>query len=231
MNKILLIEDDPEIYNIVNSAIGGQVELKWAERIAAARKALSEEHFDLILLDVELPDGNGMDFCLQIQSIADAQNTAIFFLTAHGDLSQKVMGFSAGADDYVVKPFSPLELKARIEARLKKNSMLRNSQSLLSWKELKINRNNHEVSVFNGTAFENVNLTSIEYKILSFFAQHPDTVVSRDDILNTVWGKEVYVDARSVDTHVSKLRKKLDKVSHIIKSVHGAGYKFVPNKA
>src|SRR5262245_31389582 len=117
MKKILLIEDSKEIFTIVKQAIGALVDLDWAPTVEEARKKLAAVNYALILLDIELPDGNGIDFCSEIQS--SLTQTAIFFLTSYTNLSDKVLGFSAGADDYITKPFAPLELKARVESKLR----------------------------------------------------------------------------------------------------------------
>ena len=155
--------------------------------------------------------------------------TAIFFLTSHDSLSEKVLGFSAGADDYITKPFDILELKARVEAKLRKMEYQSASLDKLKWKEVSIDKNRQEVSVVDDQgAYHKVELTALEFKLLTFLANQPGHVIHRDKILDEIWGENIHVYSRSVDTHVSKLRKKLGSASHVIESVHGAGYKFSP---
>lgn len=228
-NNILLVEDSPEIFTLVNQALSGLCEIKWAKTLQEARQTLNSETFQLMLLDVSLPDGSGFDFCTELQAQNKLLETPVFFLTAKSELSEKVLGFSAGADDYIVKPFAPLELKARVEARLKKMELLKDQSGHYRWREIEIDTQRQKVWTFSEqNERENVDLTALEFKLLALFAKQPEAVVSRDTILNEIWGEDVHVYSRSVDTHVSKLRKKLGNRSDLIASVHGAGYKFCP---
>lgn len=226
MYRILLVEDSKEIHQMVAQTVSTMADLTWAATVQEASKALSGQPFDLIILDVELPDGNGIEFCTQLQS-THAQ-VPIFILTAHAELSEKVLGFSAGADDYITKPFSPLELRARLEARLRKSKLREALSDTFKWKELQISKSRQEVSIQEGTGLQKVDLTALEFKILMYFAVRPGVVIARDQMLNDIWGEDIHVYHRSVDTHVSKLRKKLGAVSHIVESIHGSGYKFNP---
>lgn len=227
-HKILLIEDTKEIYNMVNQSLTYIANLSWAQTISEAKKMVSSERYDLILLDVQLPDGNGIDFCVELQAGGATLQTPIFFLTASDTLSEKVMGFSAGADDYIVKPFSPIELKARVESKLKKIEIMKQVSDVLQWDEIKINKNKQEVEILFDGDFKKVDLTALEFKLLIYLASSPNDVFSRDEILNEIWGDDIHVYSRSVDTHISKLRKKLGPASYLIKSIHGSGYKFSP---
>ena len=226
MQTVLLVEDSKEVFTMVKQAIGSIVDLHWVESIDTARDKLNED-LSLILLDIELPDGSGVDFCTEVQ--ASFPDLPIFFLTSHDDLSDKVLGFSAGADDYITKPFQPLELKARVESRLKKEATRKQSTELLKWVEIDIDKNCQEVKILNEGVYEKIDLTALEFKLLTYFAGQEGHVIPRDKVLDDIWGKDVHIYSRSVDTHVSKLRKKLGPVSHIIQSVHGAGYKFSPS--
>lgn len=228
MISVLLIDDSPEIHEIVKSSLGSIYNIVWASNLQSGQQEIERHKFDLILLDLELPDGNGMDFFIQIQPQLMTLGTPLFFLTANSDISSKILGFSMGADDYIVKPFSPLELRARAEARLRKQELIKNQVSVLSWRDIRINKDSQDVYVNNNGQFEKIKLTATEFKILLLFANKPNLVIPRDEILNSVWGQDVFVDPRSVDTHVSKLRKKLGPVSHLVESIHGTGYKFVP---
>jgi two-component system alkaline phosphatase synthesis response regulator PhoP len=226
MNRILLVEDSKEIYQMVVQSVAQIAELTWAKSVEEAKAEIVKQNFDLILLDVELPDGNGIDFCSSIQTTHS--HVSIFFLTGQSNLSDKVLGFTAGADDYITKPFSPLELRARIESRFRKNQQQVVHSDIYKWKELQINKSRQEVSTTVDGVTQRVELTALEFKILMYFAYRPGEMIERDKILNDIWGQDIHVYQRSVDTHVSKLRKKLGAVAHIVESIHGSGYKFNP---
>jgi DNA-binding response OmpR family regulator len=226
MHKILLVEDTKEIYQMVLQSTTHIAELTWVKSVQEAKAEIARNSFDLFILDVDLPDGNGIEFCSSLQ--ATHAHIAIFFLTGHTDLSEKVMGFSAGADDYITKPFSPLELRARLESRLRKNKQQVSLSDNLKWKELQINKSRQEVLICKAGEFQKTELTSLEFKILMYFANHCGEVINRDQMLNEIWGQDIHVNHRSVDTHVSKLRKKLGPVADVVESIHGAGYKFNP---
>tara|TARA_B100001971_G_scaffold215192_1_gene259858 strand:+ start:112420 stop:113115 length:696 start_codon:yes stop_codon:yes gene_type:complete len=226
-HSVLLIEDSKEIYNLVNTSLSTPlIQLEWAANAKEASDKYTSNQYDLILIDIELPDGNGIEICNQI--LNKNPETSIFFLTAKDDLSEKVLGFSAGAEDYITKPFNGLELKARVEAKLKKLEILKQAKNEMKWKEIAINQATQEVSINMEGDNKDIDLTALEFKLLIYFAQRPYEVINRDTILNDIWGEDVHVYSRSVDTHVSKLRKKLAEASHLIESVHGAGYKFNP---
>ncbi len=226
MKRILLVEDSKEIYLMVLQSLQSIAEIVWAMDLSSARKLLATDVFDIFILDVELPDGKGFDICPEIQ--AKSPQSPVFFLTAHGELSDKVMGFAVGADDYITKPFSPIELSARVEARLKKVDLFKRTSDIMKWSSLRINKVRQEVHVLEGADEVKVDLTALEFKLLTYLANRPYEVIHRDELLDQLWGVDVHVYARSVDTHVSKLRKKLGTSSHIIQSVHGTGYKFTP---
>lgn len=228
-HSVLLVDDSEDTYAMMRSVVGNGVHLIWAETLASAWKIIGSEMLSLILLDIELPDGNGIDLCSQLYGRGVLAKTPIFFLTSHGDLSERVMGFTAGADDYIVKPFVPIELRARIEAKLRKVEAQRKHSNVLKWKEIEINRNRQEVQILTDAGVKKVDLTSLEFKLLLYFAANAENVLSRDEVLDEIWGKDVHVYSRSVDTHVSKLRKKLGAAGHVIKSVHGSGYRFCPS--
>ncbi len=226
MNKILLVEDSVEIYTLVHRALNNTCEMTWVKNIEDAKESMISNRYSIILLDIELPDGNGLDYCAELNS--SNPNQAIFILTSHSSLSDKVLGFTAGADDYITKPFEMLELKARIEAKLKKLS----DQTSLKFKNdiIEIDKNCQSVKVKDGEKFVDANLTHIEFRLITYLSDRIEQVIPRDELLNEIWGKDVYVYARSVDTHVSKLRKKIGSASELIKSIHGVGYKFSEKK-
>ncbi|MAZ47393.1 MAG: DNA-binding response regulator [Halobacteriovoraceae bacterium] len=228
MKKILLVEDSKEIKQLVDVALSNNIaNLDWAKTIEEARSFLDKNDYTLVLLDIELPDGSGFTLCSEIQN--SSADTAIFFLTAHGELSEKVMGFSAGADDYITKPFEPLELQARVAAKIKKIELSQANADRLEWETIHINKSSQEVLIKDEEGeMKSVELTSLEFKLLMYLANRVGQVVEREKMLDEIWGEDVHVYARSVDTHISKLRKKLENQSETIESVHGVGYKFKP---
>lgn len=228
MKKVLLVEDSKEIFNMVTMSLSSIADVTWSTDLSQAKQTLESESYDLYLLDMELPDGKGVELCSLIQTKDVA--APIFFLTSHGDLSEKVLSFSAGADDYIVKPFEPLELKARVEARFRKMNLRQDKMTHLRWAEVEIDTLTQEVKVFDDQQkkWTQTELTALEFKLLMYFATRVNHVIHRDKILDDIWGKDVHVYPRSVDTHVSKLRKKLGPASGVIDSIHGAGYKFNP---
>lgn len=225
--KILLVEDTKEVYQMVNQALSPEIEVIWCQNLEDGRNSIAQGGgFDLFLIDIELPDGSGLNLCSEIQSKEETRLTPVFFLTAKKELSEKVLGFSAGADDYIVKPFEPLELRARVQAQLRKTELIKTDTDILKWKEISINKARQEVLINE----ERIDLTNLEFRILLFLANKAFEVVPRENLLDEIWGKDVHVYARSVDTHVSKLRKKIVPYDEIITSVHGVGYKFEPTE-
>lgn len=227
MKKILLVEDSKEVHQMVEMALSSIANMDYTMLHSEAIEKINSNSYDLIILDIELPDGSGLDLCSYI--LQKTPDTPVFFLSSHDQLADKVIGFSAGADDYITKPFDMLEFKARVEGKLKKMDILIKASDLLRWKEIEIDKSKQEVKVLTDGKLENVELTALEFKLLTLFASRDHQVIARDEILDQIWGKDVHVYSRSVDTHVSKLRKKLDACPDLIQSVHGAGYKFCPS--
>lgn len=222
MRNILLVEDAEEIYPLVKKALRSVGEIVWAKDIAAAKELVENQEFDIILLDMYLPDGNGVDFLSDIRSENIA--TPVFLLTSEKDISEKVLSFSAGADDYIEKPFNSLELMARVEARLKKDSLQGKQGDIVRWGNLELVKSKQMVRDKSSPDAPNIELSSIEFKLFNLLAASQGDIVSRDTILNEVWGNDVFVSPRSVDIYISKLRKKFADYPNLIKSIHGVGY-------
>ncbi len=223
--NILLVEDSEDIYNIVHRTLGADYQVDWAPSFRVAQKLITEKKYDLILLDVVLPDGDGYQLCSLLQAQHETQNIPIIFLTSKNTVSDKVLGFSVGADDYIAKPFEPLELRARVETKFRKINRDRSRNETIKIGNVEINKESQRVSVVAASGKRDIDLTPIEFKLLLFLAKEENRVFSRDEILNGVWGEDIHVYNRSVDTHISKLRKKLENCSSYIQSVHGSGYK------
>lgn len=228
MQKILLIEDTEEIFRLVNRFKNPQMEIQWVTHLQEGLDAVRSENFDLILLDLGLPDGDGLQILTELESRDSERRPEVMVLTSKDSVADKVLGFSLGADDYVAKPFDPIELKARIEARLRKIRNSKGSHDVMKWSGLEIHRLQQKVLLNQNSKKEEVYLTSTEFRLLVTLASQPLKVFSRDELLDQVWGQSLHVYPRSVDTHISKLRKKLGDMGHIIESVHGSGYRFNP---
>jgi two-component system phosphate regulon response regulator PhoB len=228
MQKVLLIEDTEEIYQLINRFKSPEADIQWVTSLQAGLKALRSDKYDLILLDLGLPDGDGLQILSWLASLQTDQVPEVMVLTSKDSVADKVLGFSLGADDYVSKPFDPIELKARIDARLRKMRTKTGSQDVLRWDGIEIHRLQQKVLIGSRQHMEQVYLTSTEFRLLITMATHPLKVFSRDELLDLVWGESLHVYPRSVDTHVSKLRKKLGEMSHLVESVHGSGYRFNP---
>lgn len=226
MHQILLVDDSKDCYDLISAALKSSFEVHWASNLNEAKALLTSRSFDLVLLDIMLPDGDGYQLCTMIQNLEQTKDVPVVFLTAKDEVTDKVMGFSLGADDYIVKPFQPLELRARVEGRLKKVRQ-RQAEEEVIWKnDLQINLSTQKAFIVKEGKKEDLRLTPIEFKVLLCLARRESHVFSRDQLLTAVWGENVFVMDRSVDTYISKLRKKLGQRSHYVQSIHGSGYCF-----
>ncbi|WP_440898156.1 response regulator transcription factor [Amphibacillus sp. Q70] len=227
---ILIIEDEERIRRLLTMYLERD-NFKIAEADNGEDGvALAEENdYDLVILDLMLPTLDGISVCKQIRK---NQTMPILMLTAKGEESDRIEGFEAGADDYVVKPFSPREVVLRVKALLRRSQGVGQldqssmSNSVLIFKQLKIDSNAHRVTV----AGKDITLTPKEYELLYFLASHQDHVFERESLLKEVWQYEFFGDLRTVDTHIKRLREKLGKASEeaaqMIATVWGVGYKF-----
>jgi DNA-binding response OmpR family regulator len=178
----------------------------------------------MILLDVKLPDGDGFQMATEIQADPRLKAIPLIFITAQGSLSDRVFGFNLGADDYIVKPFEILELKARVEARLKKMEEQSRGVEILRRGPLEVHLTAQKVFVVAADRRADLDLTPIEFKILVHLVQKPLQIWSREELVKSIWGDGVHMSDRNVDTHVSKLRKKLGTLGRSLRAVHGSGY-------
>ena len=224
MKNILCVEDNPEIQILVEAALD-QHQLTLASTLAEAKASLKKQTYDLVILDLELPDGDGMKFLAEIGQDGEIP---VFILTGRTETANKVIAFSLGVDDFISKPFDPLELRARVNAKLKKTATAQDQQAVLKLKDLTIDVEKQRVSIAKGTgAPENVSLTSIEFRLLLTFARSPDRVFSRAQLLDKVWGSDIAVTDRTVDTHVGHLRKKIGTSNVKIETVLNEGYRLL----
>jgi len=221
---ILIVEDEAAIRRMVCHALRregfGCLE---AEDAAGAQLVLADRPPDLVLLDWMLPDLSGIELARRWRADEFSAAIPVIMLTARGEEEDKVRGFEAGVDDYVTKPFSPRELLARIRAVLRRAGRLDASQPL-EVDGLRLDPAAHRVSV----AGTHLHLGPTEFRLLQFFMSHPEKVFSRSRLLDHVWGRNVYIEERTVDVHIRRLRKALAPhgLDRLIQTVRGAGYRF-----
>ncbi len=229
MQCILLIDDHVETQLIVKNVVFPKYRLISASSASDALKKIENFPFDLILIDISLPDGNGLEFCTQLKNNSKTRNTPFIFLTADGNTHSKVIGFSLGAQDYVVKPFDPVELRARIEARLQNIQENKEREEVINVENLIINTVSQKVLLTKGDEEIDLKLTPLEFKILLYFVKNEKIVLNREQIITAVWGWNADIFDRVIDKHLSTLRHKLKDSSQIIETVHGLGYYFNPS--
>lgn len=234
MHHVLVVEDSAETRLIIAQALrSGEIQLASAGSLEEARGLLADgAPFDLIVLDLALPDGNGLEFFVELQGAARTRDVPVIFLTGNEDVGSKVTAFSYGAEDYVSKPFSPLELKARVEARLRKRARPGGEPGTLDRGPIRLSVPAQRAWVVKDPAGggaagqRELALTPREFRLLYHLASHEDRVFSRQQLLDSVWGDGVHVTDRTVDTHVCSLRRKLGAQGALIVSVPGVGYRF-----
>ena len=222
--KILVIEDEPDIRRNLEYNLSRESFLvSAAASISEANTLLASTDYNLILLDLMLPDGSGLDLCKSIKSNSDTESIPIIILTAKDDEVDKVVGFELGADDYVTKPFSVRELILRVKAVLKRGSKKKEIVEVVrQFGDLKIDVDSHEVHVDDAK----INLTALEFRLLRQLVDTRGRVQSRDQLLSDVWGYSAEVTTRTVDTHVKRLREKLGPMGKYVQTIRGVGYKF-----
>jgi DNA-binding response OmpR family regulator len=229
MSRILLVDDSPEYEIMVRKALtrpGLDVDVAASAR-DALMALLQDPLPQLILLDITLPDRDGLQLYADIQADERLSAIPVIFLTGHAELPNKLTAFSLGAEDYLVKPVLPLELRARVEARLRKLEAKADQENLIlrGPVRLKLDAQRAEIAS-EGGSFKELKLTPREFKLLLFLARNEERVLTRDQILDAVWGTGSDVMDRTVDAHVSALRKKLGPAASCIESVLGTGYRF-----
>lgn len=224
-NKVLVIEDEPDIrktleYNLTREGF----EVYGCGSIKEAKKLIENPNFSIILLDLMLPDGSGLDLCREVKSDSTTQDIPIIILTAKDDEVDKVVGFELGADDYVTKPFSVRELILRVKAILKRNNKTTSTPLEINrnFGSLKMDIESHEVFIDD----EEVVLTALEFKLLNQLVERRGRVQTRDQLLSDVWGYSADITTRTVDTHIKRLREKLGTMGKYVQTIRGVGYKF-----
>ena len=222
--RVLVVEDETPIREMLCFVL----EQKGFEPIEAADfdqglAKVCEPFPDLILLDWMLPGGTGIQFIKQLKQDELTRQIPIIMLTARGEEEDKVRGLEAGADDYITKPFPPKELTARLKAVIRR-AVPTSTEEVIEIQGLKLDPVSHRVTVED----QPLDMGPTEFRLLHFFMTHPERVYSREQLLNNVWGTNVYVEDRTVDVHIRRLRKAVAGAGHdaLIQTVRGAGYRF-----
>jgi two-component system phosphate regulon response regulator PhoB len=220
---ILVVEDEPSIQELVVYACRTNgFEVRRSDSVGSARNEVAGQLPDLVLLDWMLPDRPGIDFLRELRGHDRTKALPVIMLTAKGNEADKVTGLDAGADDYVVKPFSPRELVSRIRAVFRRRAPQLAGEAL-EYGPLRLDASRHEVTA-GGAA---VKMGLAEFKLLSFFMSQPDRVFTRAQLLDGVWGDHVFIEERTVDVHMLRLRKALAPygLQHLLQTVRGLGYR------
>ncbi len=222
--RILVVDDEPAIREMVGFALTREgFEFLEARDAEEAQTRIADDSPDLLLLDWMLPGVSGIDLARRLKSHPDTQELPIIMLTARSDEAHKVKGLEIGADDYVTKPFSPRELVARVRAVLRRASP-RAGDKILTVADIELDPDSHRVTV----AGQSLELGPTEFRLLRFLMTHMERVYSRSQLIDLVWGSNAYVEERTVDVHIGRLRKALMPSGHqrLIQTVRSAGYRF-----
>ncbi len=222
--KVLVVDDEEAILELLKYNLEKQgYEVKTAadgfEGVEVAKKLQP----DLILLDIMMPKQDGVETCRQIREIPELSNTFIIFLTARSEEYSEIAAFDVGADDYITKPIKPRALMSRISALFRRDSKKKTVTNQISLGGLLIDRSSYTIKMEG----REITLPKKEFELLYFLAQNPNKVFGRDELLQNIWGSDVYVLARTVDVHIRKVREKIG--DDYIKTVKGVGYKFSLN--
>jgi two-component system, OmpR family, phosphate regulon response regulator PhoB len=221
---ILIVEDEKPIRDMIAFGLRrAGFTISEAEDCAGARARVADARPDLVLIDWMLPDQSGLELTRSLKRNKDTQDLPIIMLTARAEEHDKIAGLEGGADDYVTKPFSPRELLARVQAVLRRSGAGGGGEAIEAG-DIKLDTAGHRVTVGEQT----VPLGPTEYRLLQFFMEHPERVYARGQLLDRVWGGNVYVEERTVDVHIRRLRKALEPFNcdNLVQTVRGAGYRF-----
>jgi len=224
MTNVLVVDDEPDIREVIRFALeGAGFRVLEAGHADEARKLLASESPDLMLLDWMLPGRSGLELAQQLKQSPKSRNLPIIMVSARGQEEDRVRGLDTGADDYIAKPFSPREMVARVNAVLRR-AKPEEPGDVIDIGGLHIDNLSHRVSA-DGKPVE---VAPTEYRLLHFFMTHADRAFSRSQLIDQVWGDQVYVEERTVDVHVRRLRKALETTGHdrLLQTVRGVGYRF-----
>ena len=220
---ILVVDDEPDLLELVRLTLGQEgFRVETAVNGADALAKVTALRPDLLVLDLMLPDLSGTEVCRQIRSAPETARLPVIMLTARSEEIDRIVGFELGADDYVTKPFSPRELILRVKAVLRRGSQPETRSRRLEHEQLTLDQESHRCTVDR----KEVELTAKEFGLLAALMSRPGRVLSREQLLDEVWGSDISVTHRTVDTHLKRLREKLGSAGPLIHTVRGVGYRF-----
>ena len=227
MKRLLLVEDDKKLAEMLSLYLGERdLTVTCAKTIAEANAKVAESSFDIVVLDLTLPDGDGIDFCRDFRKISTAP---VLMLTARGDEMDKVVGLELGADDYLTKPFNPRELVARLRAILRRtDSVHTNRTKKIEFGDVIVDFDRLEATK-TGNA---ISLTAHQFGLLKILVERADRVQSRDQLMDAIKGEEIEAFDRSIDVHISRIRAAIEdnpKKPQFIRTIRGSGYLFTPD--
>ncbi|MBS1982777.1 MAG: response regulator transcription factor [Bdellovibrionales bacterium] len=230
MKTILCIEDH-EDYQFLIPRVLKEFKVLIAGDLASGRQLLSKEKIDLIILDVSLPDGDGLKFFSMLKADDETKNIPTIILSSASDVPNKVLAYNLGVMDYITKPVDPTELKARVLAHLRRSEEASPTTNQLRHEDLVINLDEQRIYIDIDGTLNHVEVTPKEYRLLKLLCQSYDMVLSRDTLLDKVWGSGVNVVDRTIDAHISNLRKKISHCHLSIESVPNEGYRICKRPA
>ena len=224
---IAIIEDEKDIVDLVRYTFRKEgYDVDSFLRGRDGLEHLRRSPVDLVIIDVMLPDLDGFEICKRIRSSDDLKSLPVIFLTAKGEEFDRILGLEIGGDDYIVKPFSPRELVARVKAVLRRRERAEEPEAVIEAQDFRLDPRTQEVTVRGKT----VELSTLEFKLLEYLASHPRRIFGRDKLLDEVWGRDRFVTPRTVDVHIRRLREKIevepDKPRYL-QTVRGSGYRFL----
>lgn len=223
-HRVLVVDDEEPILELLKYNLEkGGYEVRTASDGMKAVEIAKKFIPDLVLLDIMMPKMDGVETCRLLRDIPDLQKTFVIFLTARSEEYSEVAAFDVGADDYITKPIKPRALMSRINALFRRDSKKSAPSTTITIGDLVIDRTSYTIKVNH----KEINLPKKEFELLFFLAQNPNKVFSREDLLQNIWGSDVYVLARTVDVHIRKVREKIG--DDYITTVKGVGYKFSLN--
>jgi DNA-binding response OmpR family regulator len=229
MKKILLVDGCTDSRNQVSQALGEHYELELAASLAEARDQVARYPYDLVLLEADFTGEDAWGWCAELKREVKTREMPVIFLTRRSEVADKVNAFEHGADDYLVKPYESLELCSRVKVRLR-GARVTDQERLIQRGILTLSVPYQKAVIQQGDSEKDLRLTPTEFRLLYFFIKHEGTVLSRDQLLTTIWSEDVHVLSRTIDKHISTLKKKLGDGSEYIHSVHSRGYKFSVHK-
>lgn len=225
MYTILCVEDSLEVQIVIKATLSPAHRIVFATSIVQARIKLENDTFDAVILDIGLPDGDGLRFCAELKAVQGQNSMPVFILTGNDSIHEKTIGFQLGIEDFIAKPFDAIELRLRIESRLHKLADQKKQSDSISLGPLKINFSAQRASMESPDGDVLLEFSATEFKILGFLAKNLEQVKSREQIIAAAWSDGLHLSDRTVDSHISRIRKKLGEATCVIEAISGSGYR------